>query len=428
MTNPAWSETERRDGIKEHTTSFTQKYRFGFNKQEQETELGEYHSFEYRVHDARLGRFLSVDPLFHKFIFNSPYGFASNSPVSLADILGLAPGDPNTALTKGGPTQFLKDNGISSSSLAGWIPLLDNLAAANPDKFSDYEFSAVDSKKWNYWNSLANNKARWDKGMKFNVPKGNEEIGPAMARIKEFESLMTTSVFPSVTKKKFISDLRARVSTGGEQIIQSTNTCGLAALTKIFADVDPLGYTNFTIQLFTSGVAEHNKFKIIDSDAKDLGQWAKQLKSGYSNGNRQTFQGADLVLLGSLRFVLNKPNRFDIANDGGFSGLTYPWEIEELANDLINLKIKEKYSYPVAGTLQLSNYSSAANKPKEYVVLLLNDGPLLSLTYHYQVFNNGSINGLNFDYSYWDYGKTKIASKRAFELTEKMKCVWFFSK
>ena len=123
MTNPAWSETERRDGspeadgmcehaeisfedprifrqlknkglpklrdgAKERTASFTQKYRFGFNNQAQETELGEYYSFEYRVHDARLGRFLSVDPLAPEYPWNSTYAFAEDQVIWAKDLEG----------------------------------------------------------------------------------------------------------------------------------------------------------------------------------------------------------------------------------------------------------------------------------------------------------------------------------------------------
>jgi len=124
MTNPAWSETERRDGspeadgmcehaeisfedprslrqsknkglpklrdgVKERTSSFTKKYRFGFNNQAQETELGEYYSFEYRVHDARLGRFLSVDPLAPEYPWNSTYAFAENRVIDGIDLEGM---------------------------------------------------------------------------------------------------------------------------------------------------------------------------------------------------------------------------------------------------------------------------------------------------------------------------------------------------
>ena len=81
--------------VKERTTSFTQKYRYGFNNQEQEIELGEYYSFEYRVHDARLGRFMSVDPLAPEFVELSVYQFASNSPIWAVDIEGLESSKPS---------------------------------------------------------------------------------------------------------------------------------------------------------------------------------------------------------------------------------------------------------------------------------------------------------------------------------------------
>jgi RHS repeat-associated protein len=67
----------------------TSKYRFGFNNQEQDSELGDYYAFEYRIHDARLGRFLSVDPLARKFSFWSPYQFAGNQCISSIELEGL---------------------------------------------------------------------------------------------------------------------------------------------------------------------------------------------------------------------------------------------------------------------------------------------------------------------------------------------------
>ncbi len=64
-------------------------YRYGFNNQEKDGELGEYYSFEYRVHDARLGRFLSVDPLFKDYPWNSDYVFAENCTIQAIDLEGL---------------------------------------------------------------------------------------------------------------------------------------------------------------------------------------------------------------------------------------------------------------------------------------------------------------------------------------------------
>gem|GEM_PF-3680090 len=57
------------------------KYRYGFNGQEKDNETygyGNTYSFEFRIHDARLGRFLSLDPLLKQYCWNSPYSFAEN--------------------------------------------------------------------------------------------------------------------------------------------------------------------------------------------------------------------------------------------------------------------------------------------------------------------------------------------------------------
>jgi RHS repeat-associated protein len=65
------------------------KYRYGFNGQEQESELGDYYSFDYRIHDSRLGRFLSVDPLYKDYPGNGTYVFAENCTIWGIDFEGL---------------------------------------------------------------------------------------------------------------------------------------------------------------------------------------------------------------------------------------------------------------------------------------------------------------------------------------------------
>jgi hypothetical protein len=42
----------------------------------------------YRIHDPRLGRFLSIDPLFRSFPWNSPYAFAENRVIDGRDLEG----------------------------------------------------------------------------------------------------------------------------------------------------------------------------------------------------------------------------------------------------------------------------------------------------------------------------------------------------
>ncbi len=63
-------------------------YRFGFNNQEKDGELGDSYAFEYRIHDARLGRFLSVDPVMAEYPWNSSYCFAENDIIRCVDLEG----------------------------------------------------------------------------------------------------------------------------------------------------------------------------------------------------------------------------------------------------------------------------------------------------------------------------------------------------
>jgi hypothetical protein len=45
-------------------------------------------SFEYRVHDTRLGKFLSIDPLVKDYPWNSPYAFSENRVIDAIELEG----------------------------------------------------------------------------------------------------------------------------------------------------------------------------------------------------------------------------------------------------------------------------------------------------------------------------------------------------
>ncbi len=49
---------------------------------------GNSYAFKYRIHDARLGRFLSVDPLYKSYPWNSTYAFAENRVIDGIDLEG----------------------------------------------------------------------------------------------------------------------------------------------------------------------------------------------------------------------------------------------------------------------------------------------------------------------------------------------------
>lgn len=68
-------------------------YRFGFQGQEKDDELhgstGTSLNFEFRMHDPRVGRFLSIDPLAAKYPYNSPYAFSENRVIDAIELEGL---------------------------------------------------------------------------------------------------------------------------------------------------------------------------------------------------------------------------------------------------------------------------------------------------------------------------------------------------
>lgn len=66
-------------------------YRYGFQGQEEDDEWlgGQAVSYKYRVHDPRVGRFLSIDPLAPKYPHNSPYAFSENRVIDGVELEGL---------------------------------------------------------------------------------------------------------------------------------------------------------------------------------------------------------------------------------------------------------------------------------------------------------------------------------------------------
>ncbi|MES2380000.1 MAG: RHS repeat-associated core domain-containing protein [Bacteroidota bacterium] len=68
-------------------------YRFGFNGMEKTDEMygdGSEYSTEFRQYDARLGRWMSIDPMSSYFPWQSPYAAFDNNPILIKDPKGLA--------------------------------------------------------------------------------------------------------------------------------------------------------------------------------------------------------------------------------------------------------------------------------------------------------------------------------------------------
>lgn len=68
----------------------TTQYRYGFNGKEKDPSItSDDYDYGFRIYDARIGRFLSVDPLIKKFPWYTPYEYAGNKPIQFVDLEGL---------------------------------------------------------------------------------------------------------------------------------------------------------------------------------------------------------------------------------------------------------------------------------------------------------------------------------------------------
>ncbi len=69
-------------------------FRFGFNGKEKENNIiVNGYTFEFRIYNSGLGRFLSTDPIAKIYPWQTPFAYYCNSPISIIDYLGL--GQPN---------------------------------------------------------------------------------------------------------------------------------------------------------------------------------------------------------------------------------------------------------------------------------------------------------------------------------------------
>lgn len=76
---------------RKYSATSSSKYRYSINGQEKEFELNEnITSAEYWEYDSRIGRRWNIDPLAHKFVWQSPYCAMDNNPILKNDPLGAS--------------------------------------------------------------------------------------------------------------------------------------------------------------------------------------------------------------------------------------------------------------------------------------------------------------------------------------------------
>lgn len=85
-------------------------YRNLFQGQEHDDEIygstGTSYAYKYRMHDARVGRFWSIDPLAADYPWNSPYAFSENKVIHAIELEGLEAWEINSEWTESDVTDY----------------------------------------------------------------------------------------------------------------------------------------------------------------------------------------------------------------------------------------------------------------------------------------------------------------------------------
>lgn len=77
-------------GISSKAANITLNKENTFQGQRFDDDLGvNYYSFKYRNHDPQIGRFIQIDPLSDKYVYNSTYAFSENKVINGVELEGL---------------------------------------------------------------------------------------------------------------------------------------------------------------------------------------------------------------------------------------------------------------------------------------------------------------------------------------------------
>lgn len=131
-------------------------YRFGFNSMEKDDQTygeGNAYDFGARIYDARLGRFLSVDPLASSFSWQTPYCGLDNNPIFLIDPTGM--GTTSTHTDKNGKVVAVYNDGDKG------VYKHDNINSADLGKMSLAKFGDGVTRvgETEYWDEFAQHNA-----------------------------------------------------------------------------------------------------------------------------------------------------------------------------------------------------------------------------------------------------------------------------
>ncbi len=205
-------------------------YRYGFQAQEMDNEIkGQGYSlnYEYRMHDPRIGRFFTVDPLAGDYPHNSVYAFSENTVINAVELEGLEKTvvihrrlfDPklntwNYGEVKMSYAAYLKSLGLkpSASAKAEWGPRGGGVLHV-------YEFSEEDNPREPWSTEKVYEKDAWDHYYQLWYRRGYKYVHERIEDIKLLEEFWATMTEEEKKefKKAFDEWNRTKISSGSSK-------------------------------------------------------------------------------------------------------------------------------------------------------------------------------------------------------------------
>ena len=159
----------------------------------------------------------------------------------------------------------------------------------------------------------------------------------------------TSTVFPYISKNKFVEDLTYQIKHP-TSVQQGTNgTCGAAAISKYMVEEQPELYAQTAISLYTTGKSTNNGYSLTVTE---------DMKNGTeSNLKSVGMRSVDAIMQGA---ITNKNNAFSsfnpFAGESGASSFMYPSFVEEFLKSYVGAKVQVVSSFPTMSFMKQINY------------------------------------------------------------------------
>ena len=260
----------------------------------------------------------------------------------------------------------------------------------------------------------------------------------AIEYIEKISELKTSEHWPNIKPSLFLKNLKNNINNPVSIYPgMGTNFCGYGALTYLFLQDDPLGYTTLLLQLYTGGKATFRNVLFDPSHAikQEAGELKYKGRLDINPAEQMWFLTMADHYKGYINFFNRKfnpgdENRFWASvNYGKFNRMTKEllnYDSESIGADLMRPRVACLYDYICermkTGTVFLFINNRIVHK-KDHIKIKL------AVPTHFIVAEKISIQDDTITFIYWDYGhRTQLQVSTAFFKRIVFGITWFTKK